>query len=507
MSDRQNNGPDRDRGLSRRAALQAGLIAAAGAGVGAAGLGSASASVRPTWWHRPFRKPGSLPYPQLAEGTDTVPQIEHIVVLMMENHSYDNKLGILRRFGADGFRIGRNGLPIAWNPYANGDTQHAFHMPTTCQLTGFPSQSWLNSHIQFDSGRNDGFVESGSGPVAMGYWDEGDQPFYYSLARRFPIADRYFCSVLGQTFPNRRYLIAATSIGMINDTTPALTDYPAGGTIFDKLDAAGISWKDYYSTLPTVELYPQLYLKNAGTKVVPIKHFFSDAAAGTLPGYSLVEPNYDTQSEEDPQNIAVGEQFAAKVINAVMAGPAWPRTMLIWTYDEHGGYYDHVPPPRALAPDDIPPEVTGGESAYNGFAQYGFRVPCAVVSPWARPWYVSHRVMDHTSICALVEAKWNLPAMTYRDANAWNMLDMLDLRRPAFLSPPPLAQPLLTTDHSALACSTSGPGKIPPPGSVTPPGSVPPPGWRGGRREHHHHHRWDTSGYIVRARSQEVAAG
>ena len=155
----------------------------------------------------------------------------------MENHSYDNKLGMLGRAQADGFRLGRNGQPTAVNPYANGDIQHAFHMPTTCQLSGQPSQTWLDSHTQFDDGRNDGFVESGSGPVAMGYWQQSDQPFYYSMAQVFPIADRYFCSVLGQTYPNRRYLISATSIGMVNDTLPALTDYPANGTIFDKLDA------------------------------------------------------------------------------------------------------------------------------------------------------------------------------------------------------------------------------------------------------------------------------
>jgi phospholipase C len=380
---------------------------------------------------------------------------------------------MLCRPDADGFRLGRRDRPRAANPYANGDIQHAFHMPTTCQ-NNKPSQEWTQSHIQFDNGRNDGFVKSASGPVAMGYWDGADQPFYYSMARVFPIADRYFCSVLGQTYPNRRYLISATSLGMIDDTEPALTDYPPNGTIFDKLDAGKVTWKDYYSPTadspyPTIALYPKLYLDNAGTRAVPIADFFTDAAAGTLPQFSLVEPNYDKQSEEDPQNIAVGEQFAASVINAVMSGPGWPNTMLIWTYDEHGGYFDHVPPPAALAPDDIAPLVTNGASAYNGFAQYGFRVPCAVVSPWARPRYVSHRTMDHTSICALAEAKWNLPAMTYRDANARNMLDMLDLRRPHFLSPPKLAQPLLDTDPSALACNTSGPGTIPPPGSVSPP--------------------------------------
>ncbi|HUB40730.1 MAG TPA: alkaline phosphatase family protein [Streptosporangiaceae bacterium] len=460
-------------GLSRRGALQAGLIAAAGLGAGS--WSPASAATRPQWWRRQLRKPGSLPYPRLAAGTDTIPQIRHIVVLMMENHSYDNRLGMLRRPGADGFRLGRGGQPIASNPYANGDIQHAFHMPTTCQ-NNKPSQEWTQSHIQFDGGRNDGFVISNSGPVAMGYWDSDDQPFYYSMAGIFPIGDRYFCSVLGQTYPNRRYLIAATSIGQIDDTTPALTDYPANGTIFDAVDAAGLTWKDYYtptadSPYPTIALYPKLYLDNAGTRAVPIADFFTDAAAGTLPQVSLVEPNYDLQSEEDPQNIAVGEQFAASVINAVMSGPGWPSTLLIWTYDEHGGYYDHVPPPPALAPDNIPPDVSAISSStlpYNGFRQYGFRVPMAVISPWARPHHVSHQVMDHTSICALIEAKWNLPAMTYRDANAWPMLDMLDLHRPAFLRPPSLALPLLATDPSALACNVSGPGTIPPPRSITP---------------------------------------
>jgi len=420
--------------------------------------------------HGPLRQPGSLPFPDRQAGTDTIPRIEHIVVLMMENHSYDNRLGTLRRPGADGFRFGRDGLPLASNPYPDGRIQHAFQMPTTCQLPRSPAQDWLDSHISYNGGRLDGFVESGSGPVSMGYWEQADQPFYYSLASTFPIADRYFCSVLGQTYPNRRYLMAATSLGWVDNATPALTDYPPNGTIFDILDAHGVTWKDYFTTLPTALLFPPLYFRNAGTKIVSIAQFFTDAAAGTLPNYSLVEPDYGTQSEENPQNIALGEAFAAQVINAVMAGPAWERTLLIWTYDEHGGYYDHVPPPRAVPPDAIPPAVPAGQgTAYDGFGRYGFRVPFAVVSPWARRHHVSHRVYDHTSILKLVETKWNLPALTYRDANATPMLDMLDLRRAAFREPPALAEPLLTTDPGALSCSVSGPGTIPPPGSVTGP--------------------------------------
>jgi phospholipase C len=462
---------DTDSPTSRRGLLKAGLIAGAAVGVGGWRPGAASGSAaQPAIAH--LRKPGSLPYPNLKPGTDTIPKIKHIVVLMMENHSYDNKFGMLKRHGADGFRIGKDGKPTATNPYANGDIQHAFRMPTTCQLSGAPSQSWLNSHIQYARGHNDGFVKSGSGPVSMGYWQEADQPFYYSMARVFPIADRYFCSVLGQTDPNRRYLISATSMGMVNDDINMVTQYPKNGTIFDRLDHEKISWKNYYYTQSqsTTELYLELYLKNQGKRVIDIKHFFTDAAEGKLPSFSLVEPNYDVTSEENPQNITAGEQFAARVIDAVMSGPGWAHTLLVWNYDEHGGYYDHVPPPRAIAPDNIPPNVPKGESKYEGFTRYGFRVPCAIISPWARPNYVSHQVFDHSSVCALVEAKWNLPAMTYRDANANAMLDMLDLKHPAFAKPPKLAEPLLTREpHKAARCDRTGPGKIPPPGSVTKP--------------------------------------
>jgi phospholipase C len=457
---------------SRRGLLMAGLAAGAAAGTGALGGASAasaasggldiSAAVARK------RRPGSLPYPHLPAGHDTIPLIKHIVILMMENHSYDNKLGMLNRPGADGFTIGSNGLPTASNPYANGKVQHAFRMPTTCQLTGYPTQEWVQCHIQYDKGTNQGFVESLSGPVAMGYWQREDQPFYYDMCLTFPIADQYHCSVLGQTFPNRRYLMAATSLGMVDDTFPS--GYPANGTIFDLLDAHKITWKNYYSTTPTTLLFPSLYFENFGHKVLPLGEFFVDAATGNLPGYCIIDPDYSTHSEEDPQNIAVGEAFAYQVIQAVMSGPEWESTLLIWTYDEHGGYYDHVPPPNAIPPDDIPPDVPPNE-VYDGFARYGFRVPCAIISPWARANYISHKVFDHSSICKLVETKWNLPAMTYRDANAHNMLDMLDLKRPAFLRPPKLHRPLYEVSSEAVLCTFTGPGTIPPPHSITGPGS------------------------------------
>jgi phospholipase C len=149
----------------------------------------------------------------------------------------------------------------------------------------------------------------------------------------------------------------------------------------------------------------------------------------------------------------------------VMASPQWPHTMLVWCYDESGGYYDHVPPPRAVRPDGVAPVLHAGDRP-GSFNRYGFRVPAGVVSPYARPDYVSHVVHDHTSVLKLVETKWNLPALTYRDANADNLLDTVDLSAPPpFLTPPTLAA---APDPSILAgCQSTGPGTIPPPGSVT----------------------------------------
>ena len=436
-----------------------------------------------------FRLPGSLPFPGLLPGTDTMPGIDHIVVVMMENHSFDNLLGMLGR--GDGWPLDMHGRPNSTNPYADGRLQHAFHMPTTCQLHARPSQEWRTSHLAYNNGKMDGFVRSPISPqvagdvggVAMGYWAGDDLPFTYSLAKTFPIADRWFQSVLGQTDPNRRFMIAGTSSGMTDDisTAPTLDNAIQDAllatptpTIFDMLSFFGIPWTDYYTSFPfgaSAELDPVLDTGLTLVKKKPIGQFFTDAATGSLPGFCLVEPDYGTQSQENPQNMVVGEAFMAEVVNALGSSPAWKRTALVITYDEHGGYYDHVPPPVCLAPDAILPIVAPGESMYDGFERYGFRVPGMMVSPYAKRDYVSNVVFDHTSILALVERKWNLPALTFRDANANDLTDLLDLgalgeRSPTFPSLPTLAAPGNTP--AALACSVKGPGTVPPPGSISP---------------------------------------
>jgi phospholipase C len=449
--------------LNRRQFLGGGL---AGASVVLAACGSSSSTATTTTsttkpGPKAIRQPGSLPFPDRAVGTDQVPEIEHIVVVMMENHSFDNILGLIGR--GDGFTVGSDGNPTASNPDGHGNLIHAFHMPNECQTTGVRND-WTAGHEAFDGGTNQGFVTS-STPEAMGYFTKDDLPFTCGMASVFPIADRYFCSAIAQTDPNRRYLISGTSLGLINDTFP--TELPPNGVIYEQFDKHGITWKDYYSDAPTLGVYlPYLEEGNpVRNGVTKIDQFYIDAAAGNLPQYCLVEPNYDESSEEDPQDIQFGDQFIGKVVNAVMSSPNWPKTMLIWTYDEHGGYYDHVPPPAAIPPDDIPPNLQPGDPP-GTFDQYGFRVPAGVVSPYAKKDFVSHTVYDHTSILKTVEEKWNLPALTRRDANASSLFDMVDVRsKPAFLTPPKL--PAAANPVPKEGCLTTGPGTIPPPSAVT----------------------------------------
>jgi len=452
--------------LSRRALLGAAAAGTTGLALGGRALTGSGRSTT----HRlsaarlasaAVRQPGSLPNPAVLPGTEHLPEIKNIVVVMMENHSFDNMLGTLGR--GDGFSLGPDGKPSASCPDGQGDLVHAFHMPSECQTNGV-GNDWNTGHRSYDNGTNQGFVIASTGET-MGYFTASDMPFTSGLASTFPIADRWFCSAMAQTDPNRRYLFSGTSLGLINDSLP--TELPPNGTIFDSLNRYNISWKDYYSDSPTPLVYIGLASKPSITdKFVKIEEFFHDAAAGTLPQFSLLDPNYTVTSEENPQDVQYGDQFLAEVVNAVMRGPQWSKTLMIWTYDEWGGWYDHVPPPAAIPPDDVPPDLPPG-SLPGGFDRYGFRVPAGVISPYARRDFVSHTVYDHTSVLKTVETKWNLPALTRRDANASDVLAMIDLKaKPAFLTPPRLPDP--ANPALSYRCLATGPGQIPPPSAVTP---------------------------------------
>jgi phospholipase C len=413
----------------------------------------------------------------------------------------------------EGFPLGADGQPEVFNQGTGGEPVRAYHLPSTDQHPQAPSQSWHASHLQWGHGKCDGFVAStqtvlpgADAATGMGYWSEADLPFYYGLARTFPLADHWFSSCLGPTFPNRRFLISGTAHGLIDDSPFDLFDYPPAGTIFDMLTRHGISWVNYHpvaSDTSRARRYAhhkrrmaRRRLLSAGrsfrgvtqgiqkdlqftANVYPVgigrymQHvrstdaFFTDADNGTLPAFSIVDPDFDNYSEENPQDIRKGESFAAEVINRVMHGKGWPGTLLIWVYDEHGGYHDHVSPPAAVPPDDvegrsllgsptrmqtllrpiIPRLVENEQNLAAGphrYDRYGFRVPAVIVSPYARPDYVCSEVLDHTSVLRLLEEKWNLPALTRRDAAAVPPLDALDLTAPpAFLDPPPLPAPSL----------------------------------------------------------------
>jgi phospholipase C len=427
-----------DRNWSRRQVLQGAL------GVGAAAIGVSAATEGATWGtstrlppRSQWRHPGSLPNPKLPEGTDTLPEIDHIVVVMQENHSYDNYLGMLGR--GDGLTLDHKGRPTNTNPDPTGGYVRAFHESDTAQA-GHVTQTWNASHLQYGNGRNNGFIgPESSSDWSMAYYTGDEIPFYHSLAKAFPLCDRYFCSVLAQTYPNRRFLLAGTAFGLIATDDSSITGIPPNGTIFDRLDANNISWASYATNVSTLYVIADIVNKNP-TRVKSIDQFHADARSGSLPAVSYVDPNILTGTEENPQDLSLGEYFVSTVVDSLMNSPAWHRTMLVWTYDEHGGYYDHVPPPPAIPPDDIQPVLTGADEP-GGYDRYGFRVPTVVVSPYSKPHFVSHTVYDHTSVLKTIERKWNLPAMTYRDANANDLLDCLDLSRRAFADPPTLATP------------------------------------------------------------------
>ncbi len=399
-------------------------------------------------------EPGDRPDPRRPEGTDLLPEIEHIVIYMQENHSYDSYFGMFPR--GDGYRV-KHGVPTNSNVDTQGAVIPVTHAPDSCQLGRGVSQNWVSTHRQIDGGRMDGFLFDDN-YNAMRYWDGTDLPFYWSLASTFPLCDRWFASAPAQTYPNRMYLHAGTSQDLIStDVVKALNmPHPAGGTIWDKLNAFGISWNDYAWDLADIALFPKTYSENRD-KIRTYPQFLIDCRSGALPSVSIVSPGVNSYTEENPSDIQLGEAYSASVINAVMGSPAWPKTVLLFMYDEHGGYYDHVAPPAAIPPDDIAPAVAPTPGVPAAWDRYGLRVPAFVISPFSRPNYVSSVVHDHTSVLRFVETKFNLGALTRRDANADNLLDCLDLRHPAFLEPPILANPGLPATGSR--CTP----EIPPP--------------------------------------------
>jgi len=347
--------------------------------------------------------------------------IEHIVVVMMENRSFDHLLGWLP--GSDGRQRGLQ--------YSDASgTVHCTY-PLAPDFTGCghvdPDHSYEGGRIQYSGGAMDGFLRSADDEFAIGYYTEDDRPFFNALARHYTTLDRSFCSILGPTFPNRFFLHAAQTDRLSNTFDPATMP-----TIWDELAEARISSRYYYSNLPFLALWGDTYLSISR----PYLEFLIDAATGGLPAVSFIDPRFTilddgTGNDDHPHaDIRAGDAFLAQTFHAVANGPAWPSTVFIVTYDEWGGFFDHVAPPRAAAPNDVDPDLVEGK------ALLGIRVPTVIASPWTRgepddP-RVKHGVTDHTSILKLIEWRWGLPALTARDASTdvRSLAQMLDLGHP-----------------------------------------------------------------------------
>jgi phospholipase C len=428
---------------------------------------------------------GAMPVDTLGKSTpiDKDIPIENVVVVMMENHSFDNYFSHLNAYAQ---RTDIESAPdTATNPDASGQAQARAHAAHPCTLD--TDHEWAGTHQEINGGAMDGFFTANdgynksalpststdpslwSGARSLSYYDERDIPFYYALASTFAIADHYHASVPGPTWPNRLYLYSGTSFGeTYNLVFPDKTAYPYPGnpmSIVDELEASHVGWMMYTDTaggFSSLNIVYETPGNRWGRGVTgTIADFKAAAAAGSLPPVSFVDPdmlselkNGDGLDEHPPGDIQSGQKFAADVITALFNSPQWAHSALFLMYDEHGGFYDHVAPPKACAPDGTAPVLQQGDTTQAGFDMYGVRVPMIVVSPYARKSYVGHEVYDHTSVTRFIEAKFKLPALSARDANAQPPMDLFDFTKATFATPPSL--PAATIDSNELTyCTTT----------------------------------------------------
>ena len=366
---------------------------------------------------------------------------------------------------------------------ANAAPVPSFHFLTQCVEN--PSPSWNESHVDFNfanpssgTATLDGFVYTAghdarfiqppfkdiNGQRAMGYYDGSDLNYYYFMASNFATSDRWFSPVMSRTTPNRMYLIAGTSQGHAYPITNTPATVP---TIFEELQAANVTWKIYVhpgadGCTSATCLYQRSYIQNFASgqtilsqfpqNIVPDTQFLSDAQSGTLPNVAYIEPASEVGLDEHPADfdanppccsVQAGATYVSSLIGAVMNGPSWKDSIFILTFDEFGGFYDHVQPQPAVSPDGIPPsDLLPGDvcTSVTGptcdFVYTGYRVPLIVISPFTKKHYVSHTVADLTAILKLIETRFNVSALTKRDAAQMDMTEFFDFTNPPWVTPP-----------------------------------------------------------------------
>lgn len=352
--------------------------------------------------------------------------IEHVVVLMLENRSFDHMLGGLKAkiTDVDGVDPSAPGV----NRDLTDDNRRYTQRPTTTTaLAQDPKHELSNTLAQLTvDGDNGGFVTDfrlayRADPTVtqevMGYYEFGKLPVLHALASQFMTCDRWFSSVPGPTWTNRLFVHSGTSLGRVSMPQSPMDlnlHLYSQDTIYDRLNDAGVPWRIYYGDAPqSLILTHQLLPRNAG-KYRQMRSFVDDARgpAEKFPAYAFIEPNYfvNQNDQHPPSDVMRGEALLARVYNALRANEAlWAKTLLVVLYDEHGGFYDHVPPPKAVPPDEHQEEYT--------FDRYGVRVPAVLVSPWL-PAQVLHTVFDHTSLLKYLCDKWRLSPLGARQVNA-----------------------------------------------------------------------------------------
>jgi phospholipase C len=391
--------------------------------------------------------------------------VNHVVVLMLENRSFDHMLGYLY---ADSGNVSPSGQPfegLTGNescPDANGNqvsvyqitpsTPNAYFMPGADPGEGYKAtndQLWGSDNppasrtpatmqgfvkdfaytITWETNDKWTIVPGTTADMIMGCFTPEALPVMSALARGYAVCDHWYASAPTETMPNRAFALAATSQGHMDDVTKTYTC----SSIFGALTKAGVSWRIFgYNRQPLTKFnFPDTTSADASNFGL-FTDFQAAAAAGTLPAFTFLEPSWPStgNSQHPNYDVALGEQLIHDTYEALRGGPGWPQTLFVLTYDEHGGCYDHVPPPWGATP----PDAVAGEFGF-GFDRFGVRVPTILISPLIAPGTV-YRVpagstpLDHTSVLKTVQQRWNVPPLTARDAAAPDFGDVLTLTTP-----------------------------------------------------------------------------
>jgi phospholipase C len=380
---------------------------------------------------------------EIALNRDGIPKnpaesgIDHIVVVMMENRSFDHMLGWL-----PGARGRQAGLKYADN---DGGKHRTWHLDTfTGEGFNDPNHGFNGGRSEYNDGKCNGWLRtSGNDIYSIGYYTADDLDFYGNAAPYWTVCDHFFASFMGPTFPNRFYMHSAATDRTNNAFTTCTLP-----TIWGSLADAGLTGRYYFSDLPFTALYGPALVSISS----PYADFLTACANGTLANVSFVDPRFRTtpsgiQNDDHPHaDIRRGQKFLNDIYTAVTNSPNWPNTVLVIVYDEWGGFFDHIRP--NVVPDANPE-----------WGLRGFRIPALVIGPRAKRGHVRHGDFDPTSILKMIEWRWGLPALSPRDASARNLAQTLDFVHPPDLTAPQWVVPDIDGEAAVSARATEDPAR------------------------------------------------